>query len=483
MCVIKDRKEDGMDAPGLASPIRAYRQNLCQMRKSNDPSELEPTYLNSLGVLDKRLSGRIRLRAFDEKMPITRMLPGSSPCDLRLLIPDAGVGRDGFHDVVIENLLGTSVWRSKHVTPADVIGLRQRWPKAVFQVMRERSVEMEDLRRKAYTSGQPAYRYTGRDYCPVCETKSDHALDSHMMCHHLDLGQLWRCPVEWCAVWKGSVRECRDHFNEKHSGSETIDFDKVSKAFPAWTVTRDFWKQALKPEISGIAVDITLFRESGRRLVHKYCVYRDPLPHPALREGKISRLISLANRAMAIAQLTQLRIAIPSSGNVPGEVPIDCFPMTKDVDTRKATKRVSFTPAEQMSTVPIEMAIAEAEETSSVKAKVTNSREASPVPPPGFRPFEWPEAKWIKNGELQRDPGLTFVASWSAKIAEEEMSSPPPLEALSPIPIENSQDSMTVQVGTTDSEAFTPDTISASASVTQTVKITLHWCRFYKCGV
>ena len=435
----KDRKEDGMDATGFASPIRAYKENLCQMRKSNDPIEAEPTYLDSLGVLDLDISlcpDAFGLRAFDKTMPITRMLPGSG-----------------------------SVWRSKHVTPADVIGLRQRWPKAVFQVMRERSVEMEDLRRRAYTSGQPAYRYTGRGYCPVCETKSDYALDSHMMCHHLGLGQLWRCPVEWCAVWKGYVRECRDHFNEKHSGSETIDFDKVSKAFPAWTVTRDFWKQALQPEISGIAVDITLFRESGRRLVHKYRVYRDPLPHPALREGRISRLISLANRAMAVAQLTQLRIAIPASGNAPGEVPMDCFPITKDVDTRKVTKRVSFEPVDQMSSAPDDMATAETEETPSVNARVTGARETSPVPPPGFRPFEWPEAKWIKNGELQRDPGQKFVASWSAKIAEEEMSSPPLLEAMSLIPMENTQDSVTVEVGTTDSEAVTPIVLDRIRSV------------------
>ena len=359
-CVEEDRKENGMDVPGLASPIRAYRQNLCQMRKSNDSSESEPTYLGSLGVLDLDLTvcpDAFGLRAFDEKMPITRMLPGSSPCDLRLLIPDAGIGQDGFCDVIIENLLGTSTWRSKHVTPADVIGLRRRWPKAVFQVMRERSVEMEDLRRKAYTGDQPAYRYTGRGYCPVCEIKSEHALDS--------------------------VRECRDHFNEKHSGSETFDFDKVSKSFPAWTVTRDFWEQALKPEVSGIAVDIKLFHESGRRLVHKYSVYRDPLPHPALREGRISRLISLANRAMAIAQLTQLRIAIPSSGNVPGEVPIDCFPMTDDMDKIKVTKRVSFATGGQMSTVPIEPPIAEPEEPSTEEARVKDSREVSPVPPPG----------------------------------------------------------------------------------------------------
>ena len=183
VCADKDGKEDGMDTPGFASPIRVFRENLCQMRKSNDASDTEPTFLDSLGVLDLDISlcpDAFGLRAFDAEMPKTRMLPGSGPCDLRLLIPDTGLGKEGFHDVVIENLLGTSVWRSKHVTPADVIGLRQRWPKAVFQVMRERSVELEDLRRKAYMSGQPAYRYTGRGYCPVCKTKSDHGLTGSM---------------------------------------------------------------------------------------------------------------------------------------------------------------------------------------------------------------------------------------------------------------------------------------------------------------
>ena len=113
--------------------------------------------------------------------------------------------------------------------------------------------------------------------------------------------------------------------------------------------------------------------------------------------------------------------------------------MTKDMDTHKVAKRVSFATVDQMSSVPINMATAETEETPSVNARVTGSRETLPVPPPGFRPFEWPEVKWIKNGELQRDPGLKFVASWSTKIAEEEMSSPPPLETLSPIPMVTSQ--------------------------------------------
>ena len=80
-------------------------------------------------------------------------------------------------------------------------------------------------------------------------------------------------------------------------------------------------------------------------------------------------------------------------------------------------------------------------------------------------PFEWPKADWIKNGILQRNPGLKFVASWSAKLAEKEMSSPPPLEPMSPIPMADGQDSMTVHVGTPDSETVTPVVVDQIRSV------------------
>ena len=183
-----------------------------------------------------------------------------------------------------------------------------------------------------------------------------------MMCCHPGLGQLWRCPVEWCAVWKGSVRECRDHFNDKHSGSATLDFEEVSKSFPAWTVTREFWEQALKPDISGIAVDVRLFHESGRRLVHRYRVYRDPLPHPA-REGRITKLLSFFNRAMVIAQLTHLRIAIPSSGNPPGEVPSDCFPTTTETSVTKRPRRVTFSPVIQSTAGEMDLPTADQHDT------------------------------------------------------------------------------------------------------------------------
>ena len=138
-----------MEVPGFASPIRTYRQNLSKMRESNDPSDSEVTNMCSLGVVDLDLSlcpDVFGLKAFDEKMPITRMLPGSSPCELRLLLPDNNIRKDGFHDVVVENLMGSSTWRSRHVSPSDVIALRRRWPRAVFQVMKEHCIELEDLR-------------------------------------------------------------------------------------------------------------------------------------------------------------------------------------------------------------------------------------------------------------------------------------------------------------------------------------------------
>ena len=191
---------------------------------------------------------------------------------------------------------------------------------------------------------------------------------------------------------------------------------------------------------------------------------------------------------MAIAQLTQLRIAIPSSGNVPGEVPIDCFPRTDDLDKTKVTKRVSFATGGQISTVPVEPPIAEPEEPSTEEPtgrisqeieepRVKDFREVSPVPPPGFRPFEWPQAEWINNGEVNRDPGLKFVASWSAKIAEEEMSSPPPLEPLSLITVLsgfNHGASRYYGFRSLYPDCARPDPFSASASVTPTDEDIFH---------
>ena len=89
-------------------------------------------------------------------------------------------------------------------------------------------------------------------------------------------------------------------------------------------------------------MDALLFHEAGRRLVHRYRVYKDLFPHPALRDGVIPRLLSCVCRAMAIARLTHLRISIPSSGAPPGQVPAECFPEETTPVSQSRRRRVSF---------------------------------------------------------------------------------------------------------------------------------------------
>ena len=151
------------------------------------------------------------LRAFDAAKPVTKMLPGSSSCELRLMLPDDKLGIDGFHDVLIENLSATPTWRSSHVAPADMTSLPWRWPKAVFNTLR-RTSDVERLYRDTpKRTDEKAFRYNGPGFCAVCDTRIYSALDAHMIAYHLELGHLWHCPVTWCAVWKESGCACLEH--------------------------------------------------------------------------------------------------------------------------------------------------------------------------------------------------------------------------------------------------------------------------------
>ena len=118
--------------------------------------------------------------------------------------------------------------------------------------------------------------------------------------------------------------------------------NNLGKFCPLWTVPRDIWLAALRPDVSGVAVDARLFHDSGCQLVHKYRVYRDPFPHPALRGRVMNKLLVFVARAMAIAHLTQLHITIPASGSVAEAVPEECFPPVSLPRTLVSSRRVSF---------------------------------------------------------------------------------------------------------------------------------------------
>ena len=143
-----------------------------------------------------------------------------------------------------------------------------------------------------------------------------------------------------------SMERIRTHLpgapGRKTWGIDTRNKNQRSPVFLPWTVTRDVWHDALRPDVSGVAVDALLFHEAGSRLVHRYRVYMDPFPHPALRDGVIPRLLSSMCRAMAIAHLTHLRLSIPFSGAPPGKVPESCFPDAETAVVQPPPRRVSF---------------------------------------------------------------------------------------------------------------------------------------------
>ena len=154
--------------------------------------------------------------------------------------------------------------------------LPHRWPRSVSRTMNRHGLDMERLRRGARHRPDRAFRHNAPGFCSVCEVWIEPALDVHMSNVHLEMAQLWRCPVEWCAVWKGSVRACQKHLSEKHGGSSLFGLKNVAK-FPP---------HGLFPATSGRRLFNPMFRVllwksvSSLRLDVDWCTVTPPPPLP-----------------------------------------------------------------------------------------------------------------------------------------------------------------------------------------------------------
>ena len=96
-----------MDDSSYGELVRKYVDDYYSMRSSNDNDQADPVGLSSLGVVDLYTSSLLEdfgLWAFDSREPISRMLPGQFPNELRVLIPDAGTAPVAFHDIVMTDL-------------------------------------------------------------------------------------------------------------------------------------------------------------------------------------------------------------------------------------------------------------------------------------------------------------------------------------------------------------------------------------------
>ena len=99
--------------------------------------------------------------------------------------------------------------------------------------------------------------------CTHCGKFMQMNLGKHIALFHMELAQLWRCPVTWCTVWKGTAQDCVDHLRKTNAISQTVKSANLARYFPPWTVTRRQWSEMTWPAISGVGIDTLLFSRIG----------------------------------------------------------------------------------------------------------------------------------------------------------------------------------------------------------------------------
>ena len=123
-------------------------------------------------------------------------------------------------------------------------------------------------------------------------------LGKHIALYHLELAQLWQCPVTWCTVWKGTSQDCIDHMRRAHDSPPLVKAANLARWLPPWTVTREQWSNMTRSTVSGIAVDTLLFSRIGMPLFHRYRVFDRPGTHAAFRGSICNGCIPFLRKLM-----------------------------------------------------------------------------------------------------------------------------------------------------------------------------------------
>ena len=249
-------------------------------------------------VVDIHSAGVVALGSITDVIGLTgrrpdaaesRVLQGRDVRSVRVLVPDLRGLDQNFHDVTIVDM-GESLVSlqelSLSVSLQEVSLLRQQWPPVVLRHMVWLQQELEAMCADA----KKRFRQTKPNSCVYCSTWIKCDLYRHVANFHLDLVQLWRFPVSWCTVWKGTPQDCMDHVREAHDVPWVVKSAWMDQFIPPWTVRRQVWSDSLKQSHSGISTDVLLFSDINLSLVHHYRVHKHGLPHVAFRKDYMARL-------------------------------------------------------------------------------------------------------------------------------------------------------------------------------------------------
>ena len=169
---------------------------------------------------------------------------------IRVVTPDDHVNI-GFHEVLLHDMEDEDL---PFVALSELSCLCLDWPKTLFVFMSRYQHDLERMRKEC----SERFGCTQSGNCTYCGKYIQQNLGKHIALYHMELAQLWRCPVTWCKVWKGTAQDSIDHLRRTHDAPLVVKAANLARYFPPWTVTREQWSEMTRPTISGVVID-TLF--------------------------------------------------------------------------------------------------------------------------------------------------------------------------------------------------------------------------------
>ena len=187
------------------------------------------------------------LRALRPSAAVVKVMSVPDSCGIRVVTPDDHVNI-GFHEIMLHDMGEEEL---PFVATSELDYLRRIWLQALFAFMSRYQQDLERMRKEC----KERFGSTQSGNCTHCGKYIQRDLAKHIAFYHLELAQLWCCPVMWCTVWNRTAQDCIDHMQRIHKVPLSVKVANLARLFPPWTVTREQWADMMMPSISGVAID------------------------------------------------------------------------------------------------------------------------------------------------------------------------------------------------------------------------------------
>ena len=143
------------------------------------------------------------LRAIQPRAAVMKVMSVPDSRCVRVVVPDDHVS-NGFHEILMHNMEDEE---PPFVALSELGCLHLDWPRALFTFMSRYQFDLDQMRKEC----RERFGSTQSGACTTCGKHIQQNLSRNVALYHMELAQLWRCPVTWRTVWKGTSQDCRSH--------------------------------------------------------------------------------------------------------------------------------------------------------------------------------------------------------------------------------------------------------------------------------